>query len=1306
MTRKIYILFFFLISVAGFAQRGKNGALTVTAANTIVNEYTNVTANATAGGFTITVASSTLNANGRFSSGLSAGDLVMIIQMQGASIDATDFGNHSEPNTSAWGAVTNYNNSGNYELKEVASVPNGTSISFTCALENSYTSAGKAQVIRIPRYTTLTINNPGVITGQAWNGTTGGVVAVEAQTSMTINTIGGISASAIGFRGGAANENLSFFGGSFFAAPDGGEGAEKGESIAGDWTAYDLVAARYGMGAPANGGGGGTAHNAGGGGGANAGIVASWNGNGNPDPTAGYVNAWNLEAAGFATNTSSGGGRGGYTWSNTNQNAGTTAPGNAAWAGDNRRIRGGLGGRPLDYSTGKIFMGGGGGAGDQNDGDAGGGGTGGGIVYLISHGTVGGTGTIIANGQNGVNSNNSAPSLTGYAGIDAAGGAGGGGTVMIQSSGTISGITINANGGTGGNQNFAAGSFASPTYVPAYGPGGGGGGGYIAISNGAITRNANAGNNGTTNSSGLTEFPPNGATRGAAGINNTSVNAYSLTPVNDTICSGQSASLSVNLTGTLPSGATINWYTTQFGTTSVNTGTTYSTPVLTGNTTYYVGPCPGFFRVAVVVTLNASPVIDTSAMVIADETCAGNDGGITGITVSGSSGYTYEWNSVSSPTADLTNTTSGSYTLVVTGSGGCTATAGPFTISTSGGPSINAVNLNIIQPTCGNNNGSITGLTASGGTGTLTYSWNGTTVTNPDITNLAPGSYTLTVTDASGCSTASGPHVLNSSSAPAANTSSAIITNATCGNSNGSITGITISGGITPYTFSWNGIPSATPDVTGLGAGNYTLIVTDDSGCTISAGPFTISATGGASINDAAVNITHTSCGLNNGSIIGINFTGGTAPFTIDYNGTIFPSTDISSLSAGSYTLTITDGSGCISTDGPYVINPSTAPVSSAIGTDPTCNGTSDGSATASVSGGNAPYTIQWIGGPSTAISNSLPAGTYTVVITDNSGCSDSSTVTLIDPPAIPLSVSGTTIICQGQSTTLTASGAMSYLWSTTETTSSITISPASSTTIIVTGSDGTCSESDTIPVTVNSLPVSNLSGDSIICTGEATTLFASGGTTFMWSTGETSASISVSPTAATNYSVIVSNNCGADTSNMNVNVQSPPIADAGADVTIALGNSTTLSPSGGIIYNWSPSTGLSCTNCSNPSASPTVTTTYTVIATDANGCSASDDMTITVDVLFVVFVPDAFSPDGNGNNDFLFVQGAGINEFTFRVYDRWGQVVFETSDLNNSWDGSFKGAALNSGAFVYTLEGTFLNGDKIDQKGSITLIR
>ncbi|TGE25729.1 T9SS type A sorting domain-containing protein [Hymenobacter aquaticus] len=476
------------------AQAGKNGALTVNTTNVVVNAYTALTADAAAGATSLSVSST---------SGLSNGDLVMIIQMQGATINTT--------NTSSYGTITAYNNAGNYELAVVQGLT-ATSLGLSKALSRSYTAAGKVQVVRVPRYTTVTINSGGSITGTAWDGTTGGVVALEANGTTTIN--GSIVASGLGFRGGATANNGTSNNANYVGT--GNTGGEKGESIAGYGASY--AGGSRGRGAPANGGGGGNSVNAGGGGGANGGAVASWTGTGRPSTsTAAWNSAWALETPSLAGTSSTGGGRGGYGVSDDNLDALTVGPDQPSWGQYGRPNTGGFGGRPLNYSTDRLYLGGGGGTGDGNTSVAGLGGRGGGLIYL-SGPSFAGTGSVVSNGTAGGTSQANNPFA------DGAGGGGGGGTIIVNASVSVGAITLTADGGAGGN--------TENTVDKGYGPGGGGGAGYVGLASSSFNGTAiglRGGANGVSTSPGLTEFPPNGATFG--GNNSLVFRSFSASPL-------------------------------------------------------------------------------------------------------------------------------------------------------------------------------------------------------------------------------------------------------------------------------------------------------------------------------------------------------------------------------------------------------------------------------------------------------------------------------------------------------------------------------------------------------------------------------------------------------------------------------------------------------------------------------------------------------------------------------------------------------------------------------------------------------
>jgi gliding motility-associated-like protein len=162
----------------------------------------------------------------------------------------------------------------------------------------------------------------------------------------------------------------------------------------------------------------------------------------------------------------------------------------------------------------------------------------------------------------------------------------------------------------------------------------------------------------------------------------------------------------------------------------------------------------------------------------------------------------------------------------------------------------------------------------------------------------------------------------------------------------------------------------------------------------------------------------------------------------------------------------------------------------------------------------------------------------------------------------------------------------------------------------------------------------------------------------------------------------------------------------------IEAGESVVLTATGADNYTWSPSTGLSCTDCPNPTASPDVTTTYYVTATDDNGCTGGDTALVVIKLpCGEIFVPTIFSPNGTGpqknNNLCVFGTAACVEELIFEVYDRWGEKVFETTDITKCWDGNYKDKPMNSGIYVYRLYVKLWNNDEaIEQSGNTTLVR
>ena len=184
-----------------------------------------------------------------------------------------------------------------------------------------------------------------------------------------------------------------------------------------------------------------------------------------------------------------------------------------------------------------------------------------------------------------------------------------------------------------------------------------------------------------------------------------------------------------------------------------------------------------------------------------------------------------------------------------------------------------------------------------------------------------------------------------------------------------------------------------------------------------------------------------------------------------------------------------------------------------------------------------------------------------------------------------------------------------------------------------------------------------------------------------------------------------IAGSCG-DAQSITIEVTDVPTVSTIDDTIIVFGNSVNLYSSSSVAgYIWSPSSGLDCSNCLSPIATPDESTTYTITVED-NGCFATAQVNIIVEYDPVVYVPNIFSPNGDGNNDVLFVRGKGIESFNFVVYDRWGEKVFQSISLESGWDGSFRGKAMNPAVFMYYLDVNFKDGTAVSKKGDVTLIR
>lgn len=1228
----LYTLLLLTISLSIFSQRGKDGIVSITTANTIVNAYTYLTGDGYANNGILTVNNS---------SAFSPGDLVYIIQMQGASVNAgrdTIFPdvNSAVPTNTTFGAVTNYNNAGYNEFGQVRDVPDGNTIILDCGLKTGYFALAHVQVIRVPRYYSLTVSGAGSITCPQWDGNTGGVAVVEVETNTFLNSAGAFNVSGRGFRGGATNTStVAPYGGNKYGSLLVAQGAYKGESIAGDTTRYKVYSSVFARGAIANGGGGGCTHNAGGGGGANGGAIASYNGYGNPDVSVGtYPAIWNRESANFALNTSSGGGRGGYSFSanNVTLNSSSNPPASTNWGGDSRRPVGGFGGRPLDYSTGRIFIGGGGGAGNGGGGatnQAGEGGNGGGLVYIVCYGDLTGSGTILADGANGANS------IPGCSSNDAGGGGGGGGTIILNVNGTTNltaATALSARGGNGGNVSFNCGLSNST----AYGPGASGGGGYIGVS-GALPGNSVAGgNNGlvTGNNSNIaTQFPPNGATRGGSGSTGTIVNYTLNASANQTVCATQPFTVTANST---EPGTTIYWYTTSFSGSPIASGSTYAAPgyPTAGTYTLFAGVCTGTYRQPIVITVTSGLAMSVAGT---NTICPGQS---TILTASGATTYTW----VSGPSTNTISVSPSSSTIyTVNGTSGLCSGTQTVNVTVSPTPTLSVASTSICS-------GNTVTLTVAASATSFTWMPGGQTTSSIAVTPTLNTTYT--VTGSNGACTNTTTATVSVTPNPTLATSPATI----CA---GQVATFTVSGA-TSYTWSPGNVtgntftlsPASSTTVSVIGASgtctaqttssvtvtpNPTISVASQTICPgqstvlTANGATTYTWVSGPTTNTISVSPVSTTVYTVNGTT-NLCTSSRTATVTVASVPSLTISGNTSICSGNSTTLTASGASSYTWASGGQLsstvsLNPSSTTDYTITGSNGICSNTITATvsvtptptlsansvsicpgqtATLTASGATS-YT--WMPGNVAGTSYTIaPSSNTAVTVTGaNGSCTAQATASVIIATGISISVNNPTI-CVGQTASLTASGATTYTWDSGAQTNTLSVNPASTTIYTITGTAGTCTGSSTSTVTVIGQPTISITGNTSLCSGESTTLTANGATSYTWAAGgELTSTVSVSPASTTDYTITGSNGVCSNTTTATVSVTPVPSLTANS-VTICPGQTATLTVSGATSYTWMPGniTGTSYT------IAPASNTVVTV--TGANGsCTAQATPSVTI---------------------------------------------------------------------------------------------
>ncbi len=833
--------------------------------------------------------------------------------------------------------------------------------------------------------------------------------------------------------------------------------------------------------------------------------------------------------------------------------------------------------------------------------------------------------------------------------------------------------------------------------------------------------------------------------------------------------------------------------------------------------------CPGNYVVTVVddsgctqtITTDIQPAVPIILNInVVQPQCANvANGTLTATATGGTPQFQTAW-STGQATATLSNYVCGqSYSVTVTDALGCTAVQ---TLPSAPCPSL--LQISSIVPTpalCnGNANGQVS-VTASGGTGALSYLWNDPNQQfDPIAVNLAAGPYVVTVSDVNGCTatataTVTQPNPLTATIAP---------TNATCfGASTGSATA-TANGGTSPYQYNWN-VSQSGPTIINVPAGVYTVTVTDDHGCQFSGATATVGQP--ASAVQVSVSQTFVACFGSNQNTGTASASGGNgAPF--NYLWSDGQTTAIAnSLDADlSYSVTASDALGCTAVQN-LTLNELDSVAVNAAFTLPSCAGASDGQAAVNfVSGGVGGgvitnYTYLWNvpGSSGASFVNGLSAGVpYSVTATDNQGCTGVFSFSLTEPQAIVVVAAGIDVSCFGfsnGSATVTSvqsdQDVTGFAWSNGGMTKTITDLPAGVYVVTATNANG-CTGTASATVTEPTALTINFEVDEIKCSGDsnaAIVALVQGGTpeySLQWNTGDSGTRLdSIAPGEYT-LSVTDGNNCvlvdsvriiapdplsieteptdvdcfgetngrlkvivgggkipyrysldGGPFMGTSTFIQVPPgahtvvVRDAygctnsatdtisqplpvevfiGNDTTILFGESLILNADianavGLTTYQWQSvlADTLICqdtVDCVSIVVQPEFGNLYKLTVIDENGCRGQAQIRVEVEKPRGIFVPTGFTPNDDFNNDLLVVFGKSrtVRQVSsFRVYDRWGELVWEdlnlpVNDTQRGWDGRFRGKLCESGVYVWVAEVEYLDGFTEVAKGHTTLIR
>ncbi len=695
----------------------------------------------------------------------------------------------------------------------------------------------------------------------------------------------------------------------------------------------------------------------------------------------------------------------------------------------------------------------------------------------------------------------------------------------------------------------------------------------------------------------------------------------------------------------------------------------------------------------------------TSTVTPIDAACGECDGEATVVPSGGSGNYTILWFDNTTGTSH-TDLCAGIYPYTVTDNANGCQTDLDVTINNIDGPDNETITITDVS--CAGGTDGSADVIPSGGTAPYTLFWVPTGQTTNTLTNVPAGTYNLEVTDANGCI-----RVVPVSINDANPMDVQYIANGTnCGASDGSID-LIVTGGLSPYTYSWSGpggFTSINSSETNLAPGLYTVTITDDNGCIkVTQIPLTTTTPPAATVTSNPV-----SCfGLSDGSL---TVTG--AGLTFEWqDGTL--GSNLNGLPGGQYFVTITEtATGCINVEDGIVTEPDSLALGVQVAADPLCNGDCNGIANAIVDGGTLPYTYGWSSSANTGSSETgLCDGTITMTITDANGCTTNTDITLVEPPVLTVTVDNivdaTCVNSLDGSIDVTANGGtgvLSYNWITNPTSSftstdeDLTNLNPTTYELTVTDENG-CTVNTTAPVDTIFIVLANAGVDTAFCSNNCAVLLGSGigpaGLVYEWNTVPSTTPLSTADTVEVcpvligveQYTLTVSDANCTHTDTVNVEMYPLPTVDAGVDIEDVLGSTVTLggAPTGPLnsTYFWTPDTHFLTANdttLSNPQIDLITELDYYVFVTDTNGCVNSD--TIHVRPIPQIVFPNGFTPNGDGvNDDWQIDYIEQFPESVVEVYNRWGQQLFRSVGYTERWDGTYKNKLLPVGTYYYIIE-------------------